>query len=192
MEIYNYIFGGRHNRLAETATQSLHLTWSHLDSLGLTLSQWVSHGLTWTQLLELGLTWTRSNSIGLTLTRSPHYTTLSLITMTPRVERAPTKPIHPPEQQNRVPRFRKKSKIGPERNSSHFSGSQIPEKKIKNARIKQFTLLGFPDSGRSQKTAPPKIVHTSRVPRFWKNAKKKRETKGLHFSFSQIPDNIKK
>ena len=56
---------------------------------------------------------------------------------------------------SQVPRFRKKMKIGPTKtNSSHFSGSQIPEKKIKTRPDKeQFTLLGFSDSGKSQKQA---------------------------------------
>ena len=67
----------------------------------------------------------------------------SLIIMTPHVESAPTKPIHHPEQQNRGPRFWKKSQIGPKTNSSHFAGSQIPEKVENRPGNKQFTLLDF-------------------------------------------------
>ena len=135
---------------------------------------------------------------------------------------------------SRVPRFRKKSKIGPKKKGLHFSilaqkitsqkygqivptpcgsilhhtkpsqkpynqknqfwaiSSNIPYyshdgwsiirrmtpnpfinlEKVENRSGKnQFSLLGFPDSGKSQKQARKKIVHTSQVPRFRKMSK---------------------
>ena len=84
---------------------------------------------------------------------------------------------------------KKMSKIGPKKNSSHFSGPRF-WKMSKIAPKKNSSHFSGPRFWEMSKIAPKKKSSHFSGPRFWQMSKIAPNKNSLHFSSSQIPEKV--